>query len=71
MNDWIKVTDRLPEHKERVLYSDGDQTFIAEYQDTTRRGTYFLPTDWYIYQQLKYDIEPLFWMPLPVPSVDL
>jgi hypothetical protein len=63
--EWIKVTDKLPENKKTVLFSDSEEVYVG-YLDTNNNWYEFIYSedgDW-----IKYVTH---WMPLPKPPVQL
>lgn len=67
MNDWIPITERLPEMWAPVLITDGKIVTCAELSDTSRMwwtGHGFGGYEW----EFDFEYEAVtHWMPLPEP----
>ncbi len=61
--NWVKYSDRLPP-KDRILLGYGEEKQIFLF--------YWSMGDWHeahVYGEIAYEINPLYWMPLPeVPN---
>jgi Protein of unknown function (DUF551) len=66
MNEWIGVKDRFPPVKEMIIFTDGNDSYCGQYEDTLS-GKYL----WVIADTWKEDSNILenitHWMPLPEP----
>lgn len=61
MNDWIPVSERLPEPGREVLICQGDTVISAIYLPTVLRRPIWLQGGYYAYTAVTH------WMPLPEP----